>query len=214
MHRRTALLAVLGLSLLALAAPSSAAAADFPPKDSGYHNYAEMVAEIKKAEADHPDIVDVFSIGKSYQNRNIWAAKISDNVADDENEPEVLFDGLHHAREHLTVEQTLAILRWLSDGYGSNAEITGLVDTREIWIIFIVNPDGGEYDLTGSPYRALAQEPPAELGHNGRGHRPQPQLRLPLGVLRRVIQLEVVRHVSRLEGVLRPGVAGRPRLHQ
>ena len=153
MHRRTALLAVLGLSLLALAAPSSAAAADFPSKDSGYHNYAEMVAEIQKAETDHPDIVDVFSIGKSYQNRNIWAAKISDNVADDENEPEVLFDGLHHAREHLTVEQTLAILRWLSDGYGSNTEITGLVDTREIWIIFMVNPDGGEYDLTGSPYR-------------------------------------------------------------
>src|SRR6188474_142692 len=129
MHRRTALLAVIGLSLLALAAPSSVAAADFPPKDSGYHNYAEMVAEIKKAETDHPDIVDVFSIGKSYQDRNIWAAKISDNVADDENEPEVLFDGLHHAREHLTVEQTLAILRWLSDGYGNNAEITGLVDT-------------------------------------------------------------------------------------
>ena len=154
MHRRTAPLAVLGLLLLALAAPSSAAAADFPSKDSGYHNYAEMVAEIKKAETDHPDIVDVFSIGKSYQNRNIWAAKISDNVANDENEPEVLFDGLHHAREHLTVEQTLAILRWLSNGYGSNAEITGLVDTREVWIIFNVNPDGGEYDLTGSPYRA------------------------------------------------------------
>ena len=166
MHRRTALLAVLGLSLLALAAPSSAAAADFPSKDSGYHNYAEMVAEIQDAEADHPDIVDVFSIGKSYQNRNIWAAKVSDNVADDENEPEVLFDGLHHAREHLTVEQTLAILRWLSDGYGSNNEITELVDTREVWIIFNVNP--GRRGIR--PHRfavpRLAQEPPAELGHD------------------------------------------------
>ena len=120
MHRRTALVAALGLCLVALAAPLTAAAADLPPKDAGYHNYAEMVSEIQKAETDHPDIVDVFSIGKSYQNRNIWAAKISDNVADDENEPEVLFDGLHHAREHLTVEQTLAILRWLSDDYGSN----------------------------------------------------------------------------------------------
>ena len=81
MHRRTAPLAVLGLLLLALAAPSSAAAADFPPKDSGYHNYAEMVAEIKKAETDHPDIVDVFSIGKSYQNRNIWSAPLSEILA-------------------------------------------------------------------------------------------------------------------------------------
>ena len=204
MHRRTALLAVLGLSLLALAAPSSAAAADFPSKDSGYHNYAEMVAEIQDAEADHPNIVDVFSIGKSYQNRNIWAAKVSDNVADDENEPEVLFDGLHHAREHLTVEQTLAILRWLSDGYGSNAEITGLVDTREVWIIF--NCQSGRRRVR--PHRIavprLAQEPPAERGHDRGGHGPQPQLRLPLGLLRRLVGLEVIRHVPRVEGVLRP----------
>ena len=153
MNRRTALVAVIGLCLLWLAAPATAAAADFPPKDSGYHNYAEMVAEIKDAEADHPDIVDMFSIGKSYKGRDIWAAKVSDNVSTDENEPEILFDGLHHAREHLTVEQTLAILRWLSDDYGSDAEITKLIDSREIWIIFMVNPDGGEYDLTGSPYR-------------------------------------------------------------
>jgi carboxypeptidase T len=153
MNRRIAL-TVLGLSLLALAAPTSAAAADFPSKDSGYHNYAEMVAEIVDAEADHPDIVDRFSIGHSYRGRHIWAVKVSDNVATDENEPEVFFDGLHHAREHITVEQTLAILRWLTDDYGSDEKITQLVDTREIWIVFAVNPDGGEYDLTGSPYRA------------------------------------------------------------
>src|SRR5262245_6449088 len=134
MHRRTALTAVLGLCLLALAAPLTASAADFPSKDAGSHTYAEMVAEIQKAETDHPDIVNVFSIGKSYQGRNIWAAKVSDNVDTDENEPEVLFDGLHHAREHLTVEQTLAILRWLSDDYGTDDEVTNLVDTREIWI--------------------------------------------------------------------------------
>ena len=135
-------------------APSAVAAADFPAKDSGYHNYAEMVAEIRKAEADHPDLVDAFTIGESHQGRDIWAAKISDNVGEDENEPEVLFDSLHHAREHITLEQTLAILRWLTDEYGDNQQITNLVNAREIWIIFAVNPDGAEWDLTGSPYRA------------------------------------------------------------
>ena len=64
-----------------------------------------MVAELNKASPTTPTIVQKFSIGKSYQGRDIWAAKISDNVATDENEPEVLFDALHHAREHLTVEQ-------------------------------------------------------------------------------------------------------------
>ena len=145
--RITALAATLAAVVLAATA-GPVAAADFPARDSRYHNYAEMVADIKAVEAAKPSIVDVFSIGKSYQGRDIWAAKISDNVGTDEAEPEILFDALHHAREHLTVEQALYLLHLLADNYTSNATIKGLVDSREIYIIFMVNPDGGEYDLT------------------------------------------------------------------
>ncbi|HEX5013828.1 MAG TPA: M14 family metallopeptidase [Candidatus Limnocylindrales bacterium] len=127
---------------------SPAAAADFPPRDSRYHNYAEMVADLKAVEAARPGIVDALTIGKSYQGRDIWMAKISDNVGTDEDEPEVLFDALHHAREHMTVEQALYLLHLLADNYGSDSTITNLVNTREIWIIFMVNPDGAERDLT------------------------------------------------------------------
>ena len=104
MPHRLAPLGLAALLALALAAPSAtpAAAANFPAKDAKYHTYAEMLAELTQAETDYPTIVQKFSIGKSYQGREIWAAKISDNVATDENEPEVLFDGLHHAREHLS----------------------------------------------------------------------------------------------------------------
>ena len=126
------------------------AAADFPAKDSRYHTYAEMVSDIQAVEAAHPDVVHVFSIGKSYQGRTIWAAKISDHVETDENEPEILFDALHHAREHLTVEQALYLLHMLANGYGHDSRLTSLVDGREIWIIFAVNPDGFAYDLTCS----------------------------------------------------------------
>ena len=130
-----------------------AAAPDFPSYDSGYHTYAEMVAEINATQLAHPDIVQISSIGKSYQGRDLWVAKVSDNVATDENEPEVLFDGLHHAREHLSLEQTLAILKWLTTGYGTDPRVTSIVNSREIWIVFAVNPDGAEYDLTGNPFR-------------------------------------------------------------
>jgi len=125
-----------------------ATAADFPSWDSGYHSYTEMVNDIQATAAAHPDIVKVFSIGKSYQGRNIWAAKISDNVNTDEAEPEILFDALHHAREHLTVEQALYLFHLLVDNYGKDATLTRIVDSREIWIVFAVNPDGFEYDLT------------------------------------------------------------------
>jgi carboxypeptidase T len=154
--RRIALASTLvGVVLSAMpVAAAPVAAADFPSYDSGYHSYTEMVADIKATAAAHPTIVSVFSIGKSYQGRDIWAAKVSDNVAVDEAEPEVLIDALHHAREHLTVEQALYVLHVLANGYGPDATVTRLVNSREIWIIFAVNPDGFEYDLTGDPYRA------------------------------------------------------------
>ncbi len=133
---------------------ADAAEPDFPDSMSGYHSYPEMVAEIQQAELDHPDIVHVFSIGRSAQGRDIWAAKVSDHVASDEDEPEVLIDALHHAREHLTTEQALAILGWLTADYGTDDTVTRLVNGREIFLVFALNPDGMRYDLTGDPFRA------------------------------------------------------------
>lgn len=127
---------------------------DFPPADAAYHNYAEMVAEIQQVATAHPELVTAFSIGQSYEGRELWAAKISDNVAIDEVEPEVLFLGLHHAREHLTVEMTLYILNLLTSQYGLDQQITDLVNSREVYIIFNVNPDGGEYDIATGSYRS------------------------------------------------------------
>ncbi|TAH53330.1 MAG: zinc carboxypeptidase [Chloroflexota bacterium] len=126
----------------------------FPSADSAYHDYNEMVAEIQQAEADHGAIFDLFSLGTSYQGREIWAGKISDNVGTDENEPEVLFTHHQHAREHLTVEMALYTLKTLTDEYGVDSTITNLVNTREIWIVFDMNPDGGEYDIATGSYRS------------------------------------------------------------
>lgn len=136
------------------ATPAAAAEPDWPTSMSLYHNWPELVGEVKQAAIDYPDIVKVFSIGKSYQGRDIWVAKVSDNVATDEAEPEVLIDALHHAREHLSTEQALAVVRWLTHDYGTDATVTRLVDEREIYIVFALNPDGMRYDLTGNPYRA------------------------------------------------------------
>ena len=47
---------------------------------------------------------------------------------------------------------TLHILHWLVDGYGTDARITNLVNTREIWIVFAVNPDGAEFDIGGGRF--------------------------------------------------------------
>jgi hypothetical protein len=126
----------------------------FPPADSNYHDFAEMVAELQQAEADHPAIFDLFSIGTSYEGRTIWAGKISDNVGTDESEPEVLFTHHQHAREHLTVEMALYTLKILTDEYGVDSQITDIVNNREIWMVFDMNPDGGEYDIATGTYQS------------------------------------------------------------
>jgi hypothetical protein len=137
--------------LVAGALPAAAAEPDYPSYDAGYHSNAEMVAEIHEVAAANPEIVQVSSIGTSYQGRDIWVAKVSDNVATDEAEPEVLVDALHHARERLALEQALYLLHLLVDGYATDDTVRSLVNGRETWIIFSVNPDGHVYDVSRFP---------------------------------------------------------------
>ena len=71
---------------------------DFPPPDSGYHNYAEMVADVQAVTAARPSIVHLISLGTSYEGRNIIGVRISDDATDNLSEPGVFFVGQHHAR--------------------------------------------------------------------------------------------------------------------
>ena len=150
--RRTHAVAPVLAALLILLTTSVATATEFPAGKTGYHSYTEVTAEVAAVAAAHPAIVRRFSIGRSHQGRDLWAVKVSDNVTVDESEPEVMFDGTHHADEHMATEMTLSILHWLVDGYGSDSRITTIVNTREIWIVFVVNPDGAEYDISGGVF--------------------------------------------------------------
>ena len=124
----------------------------FPAADSAYHDYNEMVTELQQVQFDHPTLFSLFSIGTSYEGRTIWAGKVSNNVAVDQDEPEVLFTHHQHAREHLTVEMALYTLHQLIDGYGVDPRITNIMNSREIWMVFDMNPDGGEYDIATGTY--------------------------------------------------------------
>ena len=64
-----------------------------------YHTYEEMYAEMDSVTTANPTICQLDSIGHTYEDRAIWAMKISDNVGTTEDEPRVLYLGNHHARE-------------------------------------------------------------------------------------------------------------------
>lgn len=142
-------------------AVETAADADFPAGYEGYHTYAEVGAALDAAVASYGAgkgaILSRRVIGQSYEGRDIWAVKISDRVARDEAEPEVLAECGMHAREHITVEMCLYMIELLTENYGQASalgqQITRLVNTREIWIIPTVNPDGAEYDHLDGVWR-------------------------------------------------------------
>ncbi len=114
-----------------------------------YYTYPEVVSELAQIETDHPSIAEVFSIGTSYEGRDIPGIKISDNVGTDEPEAEAFICALHHARECTTVNVAMYIINYLTDNYSTDPDVTYLVDNREIYIVPIVNPDGKVYDDSG-----------------------------------------------------------------
>ncbi|MBN1426165.1 zinc carboxypeptidase, partial [Candidatus Fermentibacteria bacterium] len=117
-----------------------------------FHTYSETEGFLDSLHVACPQITTPKqSIGLTHEGRDIWAMKISDNPGIDEDEPEVLFDALHHAVEVPSVEVVLCYMRWLCEGYGRDPHATYLVDHREIWFVPIVNPDGLVYLETVSP---------------------------------------------------------------
>ncbi|HEY5628633.1 MAG TPA: M14 family metallopeptidase, partial [Candidatus Limnocylindrales bacterium] len=173
------LLAVLALAAVvslptppvsASAAPAGASASAGLPAStftgswSAYRTYAAMVSDIKAVAAAHPDLVQLRSIGTSVQGRPLWLAKVSQDVDVDAGRPEVLFEGGTHALEHMGVEMTIRLLHWLTDGYGSDAQVTGIVNTRVVWILFNLNPDGSEYDISGSSFRGWRKNRQPNVG--------------------------------------------------
>ena len=120
---------------------------------TGFHYYTEIIRVIDSMRLLYPNLISVKqNIGTSLENRTIYSVKISDNPDLDESaaEPGVYFDGIHHAREPMSMEVQLYYMWWLLENYATNPEAQHLVDNREIFFVPIVNPDGYVYNETYS----------------------------------------------------------------
>ena len=91
-------------------------------------------------------------IGQSVEGRDIWAFKISDNPNTDEDEPEVLYTSLIHAREPLSMMSLFYFTQKLAEGYNTDDELTYLVNNREMWFVPVINPDGYVYNELIEPF--------------------------------------------------------------
>jgi len=127
-----------------------------PGPDNGpeYPDLAEVLAQMQDAAANFPaicefvDLTDRYGAPPTFEGRHLFAVKISDNVQVDEDEPAVQIVSAHHARELVTPVIALLAMDNLLDGYASDPAIRALVDSHEIWIAPVWNPDGYNHVFT------------------------------------------------------------------
>jgi len=128
-----------------LAADAGAGIEALPPDMGLYHTYAEMLTELQGYASTYPNICKLSDIGDTWEGRDIWLLKISDNPAQKENEPRLFICGDHHAREIMTVEIPLYYIKQLLEGYATNPDYKYYVDNYELYFVPMVNPDGHVY---------------------------------------------------------------------
>ncbi len=126
----------------------------FPSEDSEYHDYSELTKALQDLHSEFPQITELKSAGRSIEGREIWAFMVRGEQDPNKELPQALFMGGHHAREHLSVDTPLRLLKWLLAEYKKgNRKVIDLVNSREIHMIPAVNPDGLEYDISTNKYK-------------------------------------------------------------
>ncbi|MDP7062660.1 MAG: M14 family metallopeptidase [Planctomycetota bacterium] len=119
----------------------------------GFRTLAEIEQELDRLSAAFPAICSPkFSVGTTIQGRNIWAIRISTTpTVHDPGKAVAWYDAMHHSREPMSGESLLMFANEILTGYGSNADATRLVETRNMIFIPCVNPDGYEYNRQIAP---------------------------------------------------------------
>ncbi|KAL7751534.1 hypothetical protein RI367_002997 [Sorochytrium milnesiophthora] len=113
-----------------------------------YHTYADTVKYLTATCKTYAKLCTaVPSIGKSIQGRDIIAFKLSGKGG--QTKPQIYFQGLQHAREWAATTTTQYIFTQLLSSYGKDKQATQLLDTAEVLIVPIANPDGYVYTWTG-----------------------------------------------------------------
>lgn len=108
-----------------------------------YHNYSEIVDTLLYLNSTYPNTVDVFSIGESWKGESIYCIRLT-NESITGHKPEVFFVGYHHAREPISAELSLYFAVEAATAFGTNATLTRLLNSSEVYLVPALNVDGLE----------------------------------------------------------------------
>ncbi len=121
----------------------------------GFYTYQEYLDEVDKMALEYPQLITSKSVIGNFltsENRPLYWMKISDNPSIDEiDETEVLYTGVHHAREPISLTELVFYMWYLLENYSNDLEIQYLLNSTELYFVPCVNPDGYIYNETTDP---------------------------------------------------------------
>lgn len=125
-----------------------------------YPTYSEYVAKMNYFATTYPTLCTLQNIGTTVNGRSLLVLKISDNATTEEAEPEFFYSSSMHGDELAGYPLMLRLIDYLLTNYGSDTEVTDLVNSTEIFICPLANPDGSYRtagnDVITNPIRANA----------------------------------------------------------
>jgi hypothetical protein len=115
-------------------------------KDGEYHNYYVTIKMLNGFNEQYPDLVKVFSIGKSVLGKDIWCIRVT-NEKNNTRKSSCLIDGCVHGSEWEAGEACLYLAEYLLINFDGNETITHILNSSEVYIIPLVNPDGRQENV-------------------------------------------------------------------
>lgn len=121
----------------------------------GYHTNSEAMEDLDLMKIMYPELISVrqpiSETITTHECRQVYWVRISNNPEQLQEKPRVLYTALTHAREPASLQQMLYQMWYLLENYGTDPEVTYLVDNLEMYFVPVVNPDGYIYNYTTNP---------------------------------------------------------------
>jgi murein tripeptide amidase MpaA len=129
----------------------------------------ELTTLLHQWAEQRPNLVQLESIGKTPQGRELWFLTLTSRATGPaQDKPALLVDGNMHATEWAGGVAALHFVRKLLDTYGSDERVTRLLDTRTIYVLPRMTPDGVDATLTqGRFIRSVDRPYPSALPQTG-----------------------------------------------
>ncbi len=114
------------------------------PPPTTFHTYSSLMSELMQLSGSYPDMVSNLTIGTTWENRSIVAIRIT-MPGGSATKKNVLFMGLHHASEWMSMEVVMYLVHYFLANAKVTPEIRAILENANVWFIPLINPDGYEY---------------------------------------------------------------------